>query len=151
MNSFNTIGRFVADPELTQIQGGKSCVKFRLAIDRGFKDANGQRQADFANFTAWDKTAEFICSYFRKGQMIGITAQFRNNNWTDQQGNKRYDNYFEVQKAFFCGDRSQETGGMNTGGYMPPQTPTGYSPQPSFNAMNTAPSFESYNDEDLPF
>lgn len=154
MNSFNTIGRLVADPELTQTQGGKSCVKFRLAIDRGFKDANGQRQADFANFVAWDKTAEFICSYFRKGQMIGITSQFRNNHWTDQQGNKRYDYYFAVQNTFFCGDRGQETSGSYAGGYMPPQTPTGYNSPTSgsYNGYNGAPTnYEPVTDDDLPF
>lgn len=167
MNSFNTIGRFVSDPELTQTQGGKSCVKFRLAIDRGFKDANGQRQADFANFVAWEKTAEFICNYFKKGDMIAVTAEFRNNNWTDQNGQKRYDYYFEARKASFCGNAQTPAAQAPTAqqnpqnpqnyvpqAYMPPQTPAGYNSPTSgsYNGYNGAPTnYEPVTDDDLPF
>ena len=141
MNTFNAFGRLVADPELSQSQNGKSVVKFRVAIDRGFKDANGQRQSDFVNFVAWEKTAEFICRYFKKGQMIGLSAQFRNNNWTDQNGQKRYDYYFAVREAYFGGDRAQET---NQGGYSVPQPQTGYAPQPTYTPPTAAP-MTAYN------
>lgn len=155
MNTFNAFGRLVADPELSQSQNGKSVVKFRVAIDRGFKDANGQRQSDFVNFTAWDKTAEFICRYFKKGQMIGLSAQFRNNNWTDQNGQKRYDYYFAVREAFFGGDRVQETN-QATGGYTAPRAPAANTTQPAYNApytpYATTPNFEDIpDDSDLPF
>lgn len=165
MNSFNALGRLTHDPELAQTQEGKSFVKFRVAIDRGFKDQNGQRQSDFVNFAAWDKTAEFICRYFKKGQMIGLSAQFRNNNWTDQNGQKRYDYYFAVREAYFGGDKAQDT---NQGGYAAPKAPTGYAPQTSYNTPTATPmatynvpsatpiapmpNFESIpNDDDLPF
>ena len=149
MNSFNALGRLTHDPELAQTQDGKSLVKFRVAIDRGFKDQNGQRQSDFVNFTAWDKTAEFICRYFKKGQMIGLSAQFRNNNWTDQNGQKRYDYYFAVRDAFFGGDKAQDT---NQGGYAAPQT-TGYSQQTPYTPQYApTPNFEDIqNDDDMPF
>ena len=152
MNTFNAFGRLVADPELSQAQNGKSYVKFRVAIDRGFKDANGQRQSDFATFAAWDKTAEFICRNFKKGQMIGLTAQFRNNNWTDQNGQKRYDYYFAVREAYFGGDRAQDSN-QATGGYAAPQAPSSYTPQPAYNnTIANTPNFEDIpNDDDLPF
>ena len=109
LNQFIAMGRLVANPELKTTQSGKYTTKFTIAIDRDFKDENGERKADFATFIAWDKTAELVCQYFTKGRMIAITAQFRNNIWTDKQGTKHYDYIFEARSVSFCGDKAQDT------------------------------------------
>ena len=159
------MGRITADPELRSTAKGRSCTKFTIALDRDYKDDKGNRPADFANIVAWEKTAEFICNYFKKGDMIAVTAEFRNNNWTDQNGQKRYDYYFEARKASFCGNAQAPTAQQNPQNpqnyvpqaYMPQQT----QPQGSYYGEQTgmpsygipqAPNFQDVTDDsDLPF
>ena len=70
MNRVCLLGRITADPELKQTTSGISACSFTLAVDRGFKDAKGERQTDFISCIAWRQTAEFISRYFSKGKMI---------------------------------------------------------------------------------
>ena len=169
LNKFICMGRLVADPELSKTQAGKSKATFTIAIDRNYKDDQGNRPSDFVKLVAWDKTAELVCSYFKKGRMISAVAEFRNNNWTDQQGNKRYDYYFEAREVSFCGDSQPTTTGA--GSAAPSGNPAaavgnpaaGYMPQSYVPLQNPAPNnyyqpstepvphFETVDDSDLPF
>lgn len=156
LNKFICMGRLVADPELRKTQAGKSTTSFTIAIDRNYKDEQGNRPSDFVKIVAWDKTAELVCGYFKKGRMIAITAEFRTNNWTDQQGNKRYDYYFEAREVSFCGD-SQPAANTGAAPSAVPTQPLSYSPQQ--NTPNAyyppsgapAPQFEVVSDDELPF
>ena len=162
LNEFIAMGRMTAQPELKMTQSGKPYCKFSIAIDRDYKDDQGNRPADFATITAWDKTAELICKHFPKGKMIAVKAKFRNNNWTDQQGNKRYDYYFEAVWVGFCGD-SQGASGAPAPTPPPAQNAapapvyaTQQQPQavPAFYAPpeGPAPQFETITDDsELPF
>ena len=67
LNVVVLMGRLVADPQLRQTTTGKNVASFRVACDRGRRDANGQNQADFFDVVAWDRSAEFVCRYFQKG------------------------------------------------------------------------------------
>ncbi len=75
MNRVIIMGRLTADPELRQTQGGADVCRFTVAVNRNFKNAQGEYEADFISCTAWKQTAEFICKYFRKGQMICIEVR----------------------------------------------------------------------------
>lgn len=106
LNRVILIGRMTADPELRQTQSGISFVKFNIAVNRKFKDDNGERQADFISITAWRKTAEFIADYFSKGQMIVIEGSLRNNNYTDANGVKHYSMDVLADNVSFAGGRN---------------------------------------------
>ena len=75
LNVVVLMGRLVADPQLRQTTTGKNVASFRVACDRGRRDANGQNQADFFDVVAWDRSAEFVCRYFQKGSMIAIDGR----------------------------------------------------------------------------
>lgn len=106
LNRVILMGRLTADPELRQTQSGISFVKFNIAVNRKFKDDNGERQADFISITAWRKTAEFIADYFSKGQMIVIEGSLRNNNYTDANGVKHYSMDVLADNVSFAGGRN---------------------------------------------
>lgn len=89
LNVVALMGRLVADPQLRQTATGKNVASFRVAVDRGRKDANGQNQADFFDIVAWDKSAEFICRYFQKGSMIAVEGRLQSRNYQDKSGNNR--------------------------------------------------------------
>lgn len=82
-------GRFVADPELRQTSSGKAFVSFTLAIDRPYRNG-GNKVSDFLNFVAFDRNAEAIARYFRKGNTICVTGALQCRRWSDREGQTRY-------------------------------------------------------------
>lgn len=99
------IGRMTADPELKQTQSGVYVTSFRIAVDRPFKDKNGEKQADFLTIVAWRKTAEFITSCFAKGDPIGIEGSIQSRNYEDRNGNKRTTTEICAENAFFVASK----------------------------------------------
>ena len=141
------MGRLTADPELRQSVNGISSCNFNVAVDRGFKGQNGERQTDFIGCTAWRQTAEFICRYFSKGKMIGIDGTIRTRNYDDKRypDVKHYVTEVLVDHAYFGGD----SGGSKSSSASPP-------PQPQTSAAAPVPAdlsdFEEViSDSDLPF
>ena len=99
------MGRLVADPQLRQTTTGKNVASFRVAVDRGRKDANGQNQADFFDIVAWDKSAEFVCRYFQKGSMIAVEGRLQSRNYQDKSGNNRNAVEVVVNNVSFAGNK----------------------------------------------
>ena len=106
MNNVSLIGRLAADPELKHTQSGTACTRFSVAVDRPTKQSE-EKQADFINIVAWDKTAEFICKYFSKGQRIALTGSIRTGSYTDRDGGKRYTFDVWASNVEFCESKKQ--------------------------------------------
>ena len=77
MNVAILMGRLVADPELKHTPSGAAVTSFTLAVDRAYIKQGAQRESDFIGIAAWRSTAEFICKYFRKGQMMAVQGQIQ--------------------------------------------------------------------------
>ena len=107
INNVVLMGRLTADPELRTTQSGTSVTSFTVAVDRDYK-TDGERQTDFINCVAWRNTADFITTYFRKGQMIAVQGTIQTRNYEDKNGNKRTATEVIVEKASFCGEKKQE-------------------------------------------
>lgn len=101
MNLVIQMGRFTHDPDVRYTQDGKAIAKGSIAVNRRFKQ-DGQPEADFFNFVAFGKTAEFIEKYFFKGMKAVITGELRNNNYTDKDGVKHYNNEILVNQIEFA-------------------------------------------------
>lgn len=101
MNKVILIGRLTKEPEVKNTPNGTAVAKFTLAVDRRFKDANGQRQTDFINCLAWRQTATFISSYFHKGSKIAVTGSVQTRNYDDNDGKKVYVTEVVVDEAEF--------------------------------------------------
>lgn len=108
---FNTViltGRLTADPELKTTQSGVSVTSFSIAVQRKYKSGE-EAETDFINIVAWRQSAEFVCKYFAKGNMIGIEGSIQTRRYTDRDGNSR--TAFEVAAdnvQFVEGRRSTE-------------------------------------------
>lgn len=74
MNICNFTGRLTKDPELKTTQSGKKYLRACLAVD-GIKDKDGNKTADFVDFIAWNKSAEIIAQYARKGSKLGVSGR----------------------------------------------------------------------------
>lgn len=109
LNVVALMGRLVADPQLRQTTTGKNVASFRIAVDRGRKDANGHNQADFFDIVAWDKSAEFICRYFQKGSMIAVEGRLQSRNYQDKSGNNRNAVEVVVNNVSFAGNKESQS------------------------------------------
>ena len=89
LNVVAIMGRLAAEPTLRQTQSGKDVASFRIACDRGRKDANGQSQADWFDVVAWGNTAQFVCRYFQKGSLIAVDGRLQSRQYQDKAGNNR--------------------------------------------------------------
>ena len=102
LNIWTGLGRLCYEPELKKTQSGKSVASIRIAVERDIK-REGEPTADFFSVAAFDKTAEFICKYFHKGDSIIITGAVQNDDYTDKEGNKRYAVKIYARNASFAG------------------------------------------------
>ena len=91
-------GRLTADPELKTTTNGTNVTTFSIAVERSYRSGE-ERQTDFINIVAWQKTAEFITKYFKKGNLIGIEGAIQTRRYQDKNGNNR--TAFEVPATAF--------------------------------------------------
>jgi single-strand DNA-binding protein len=110
------MGRLTKDPELKNTQSGIPMCRFSIAVDRAYSKGQ-EKQTDFIDITAWRQTAEFVAKYFSKGRMILVEGKLQNNNYTDQNGVKHYQNVVIADSVAFCGDKAQSS---NQNGYQQP-------------------------------
>lgn len=89
MNSCNFTGRLTKDPELKTTQSGKKYTMFCLAVD-GIKDKDGNKTADFVDFIAWNKSAEIIAQYARKGSKLGVSGRLHTTIKEDNGEKRKY-------------------------------------------------------------
>lgn len=89
INRVVLVGRITRDPETQQTNTGIPYVRFTLAVNRPFKDQNGERQADFINCVAWRQQAEFLRNYVKKGNQLAVEGRIQTNSYVDANGNNR--------------------------------------------------------------
>lgn len=83
-------GRITRDPELRYTQGGTAVVQFTLAVDRQFRNQDGEREADFINCVIWRKSAENFANFTHKGSKIGVDGRIQTRSYENQQGSRVY-------------------------------------------------------------
>lgn len=103
MNSITLVGRAGTDPESQVSQVGMTIAKFRLAVDRGRKDRDGNKLTDWFTVKAFGKTAETIVDYVTKGKQVGITGAMVNEEYTNREGQKRDYWCVQVEKLVLMG------------------------------------------------
>ena len=91
LNCFAGIGRLTRDPELRYTPAGTAVCKFGLAINRSFRNQEGNNIEDtlFINVSAWGRQAEHCSQFLKKGKRVAVNGELRSNNWQDREGNKR--------------------------------------------------------------
>ena len=105
INKAILMGRLTRDPELRHTGSGTPVCSFTLAIDNGYGE---NRQTDFINCVAWNKTAEFVDKYFSKGKLIALIGRITTRSWEGQDGKKNYATEVVASEVLFCGDTKKE-------------------------------------------
>ena len=107
LNVAVVMGRLVADPELRHTPSDVAVTSFTLAVDRSYVKSGTERQTDFIDIVAWRGTADFVCKYFRKGQMMAVHGSIQTRTYTDKDGNKRKAFEIVADDVNFCGFQTQ--------------------------------------------
>nr|DAJ60707.1 MAG TPA: Single strand binding protein [Caudoviricetes sp.] len=90
INNVTLVGRMTRDAELRYTPQNQAVATFTLAVNRNFKNANGDREADFINCVIWRQQAENLANWAKKGALIGITGRIQTRSYENQQGQRVY-------------------------------------------------------------
>lgn len=116
-NKVMQCGRLTADVELRMTQGGQSVASFSLAVNRPRAKDGKEQKADFLQCVAWDKTAEFISKYFRKGDALFIVGKLQTRSYKAREGHTVYVTEIVIDEAHFVD--SKGTAEEQTSGELP--------------------------------
>lgn len=102
MNNYTCVGRITKDIELRYTPSNKAVAEISLAVN------NSKDDTTFIRLTAFDKLAELVSKYCKKGDLIGTQSIIKNHNWTDKNGNKHYEYSFIINKISFLAKSNKE-------------------------------------------
>lgn len=108
INSVILIGRLTKDIEVRYTQSEKAVGNFTLAINRRFKNQNGEYETDFIDCVIFGKQAETMSKYTQKGDLIGVEGSIQKRAYEDKEGNKRYATEIMVEKITFLQTNKKE-------------------------------------------
>jgi single-strand DNA-binding protein len=108
MNKIVLIGRSTKDTEIRSTSTGKLVASFTLAVDRDYKNAQGEREADFIPCVVWGKLAEICERYITKGKQVAVAGRIQTRNYEDKNGQRRYITEVIVSDLQLLGSRQEQ-------------------------------------------
>lgn len=119
MNNVSLIGRITKDIELRTTESGMPCVSMFIAINNG-KDKDGnERAADFPKIYVYDKQAENVSKYCKKGSQVAITGRIKTRTWDKDDGTKGYETYVVAGKVQFLDTKASSGTPLPEPDYVP--------------------------------
>ncbi len=109
MNKCFLTGNLTRNPESTTTQSGIAMCKFSIAVQRRFKNPDGDYDVDFINVVAWRKTAEFCEKYLKKGSRVSVAGELNTSTYQGQDGNKRTNFYINADEVEIQSIKNEET------------------------------------------
>ncbi len=138
MNKCIITGRLTKTPELRTTKSGTNLCEFTLATNRPVI-REGEKVADFINCIVWNKQAETLCKYQKKGNMIAVFGELRNDSY-GVNGEKKYKSYVIVNNIEFLESKPKEQSASKVETSMP-----------EFTTKTDVQQSIEYSDEDLPW
>ncbi|HFN6955382.1 TPA: single-stranded DNA-binding protein [Streptococcus pyogenes] len=140
INNIVLVGRMTKDAELRYTASQVAVATFTLAVNRRFKEQNGEREADFINCVIWRQSAENLANWAKKGALIGVTGRIQTRNYENQQEQRVYVTKVVAESFQMLESRnSQQQSGQDNSSQNDNSQPFGNS-----NPMDIS-------DDDLPF
>ena len=145
LNSICLVGRLTKNVELRYTPSNVAVATFTLAVNRTFKNENGDREADFINCVMWRQQAENLASWCKKGALIGITGRIQTRSYDNQQGQRVYVTEVVAEQFQLLESKGQQ-------GNQTQQKPQVQQQTPDFSRNeNTNTNPLEISDDDLPF
>lgn len=151
MNKVFLIGNLTRDPEMRSTQSGVVVCNFTIAVNRRFKNANGEQETDFLNVIAWRQLAELCGKYLAKGRKVAVTGSIQTRTYEAKDGSKRTAWDIVADEVEFLTTQSQQSSTQSApGAYTTAASKdsgTAYASQPH----NDFGGYTQVDDEELPF
>ena len=148
MNKIFLQGRLTEDPAPSTTQSGRNYCRFSLAVNRDYKDPDGNRTADFFNCVVWGEQANTVIRYFKKGSPILIMGCVQVRNYEGQDGSRRRSWDIRVDQFWFVSGSGNGNGRERLPEPEEPPYPVNKS---SADAGNDMPFDQADVDPDMPF
>ncbi|MCI2869491.1 single-stranded DNA-binding protein [Staphylococcus hominis] len=139
INRVILVGRLTKDPEYRQTQSGVSTATFTLAVNRTFKNKNGEREADFINVVVFRQQAENVSKYLSKGSLAGVDGRIQSRNYENNEGRRVFVTEVVADSVQFLEPKN------NNQAQQQGQAPAGNNPFGNDNGIN------DIDDSTLPF
>jgi len=143
------VGRLVADPELRYTPNGIASCKFRVAVNRPFKN-EGEQQADFISCVAWRKQAENLANFMKKGSLIGLEGRIQTGSYEGQDGKRVYTTDVVADSIQFLEPRNSTGSSQGASNYESSTNTGGQyqgSSQGQYGGQNNQPSYMNGNED----
>lgn len=147
LNKCMVIGNLGRDPEMRYTPSGQAVTQFTVAVNRNYKDQQGERQEETEWFrvVAWGQQAEFAAEYLRKGAKVYVEGRIQTRQWEGQDGQKRYTTELVANTIQNLERRPRDDAGPDAGGSQEPRP----RPQPAGQRAQSEQPEPDY--DDLPF
>ncbi|EAF8122200.1 single-stranded DNA-binding protein [Listeria monocytogenes] len=158
MNRVVLVGRLTKDPDLRYTPAGVAVATFTLAVNRPFKNAQGEQEADFINCVVWRKPAENVANFLKKGSMAGVDGRIQTRNYEDNDGKRVFVTEVVAESVQFLESRNH-TEGATSNNYQNQANYSNNNKTSSYRA-DTSQKSDSFanegkpidiNEDDLPF
>ncbi len=148
VNKVILVGHLGKDPEVKYTPSGTPVAKFSLATNERFKDKDGnwQDRTEWHNLVAWQRTAEIVGEYCKKGSQIYIEGRLRTDSWDDKEsGQKKYRTEIVINDLVLLGGRGEGGGEHRSRGASASSGMDQRAPEPEMSQAGPI------TDEDIPF
>lgn len=147
MNKAFLVGNLTKDPDVRTTGSGISVTTFTVAVQRRFKNQDGEQAADFIPVVTWRGLADNCGKYLTKGSKVGVAGQIQTRNYDDANGVRRYVTEIVADEVEFLTSKAQRE--QDQGYAPPPDPPGGNSPDEMF--AEELSDFQPIDDAELPF
>lgn len=113
LNNVTLIGRLTDDPELRYTQGGTAVATYRLAVDRNYKDADGNKETDFLTIIIWGKLAELCDEYQKKGHKAAVNGRIQTRSYVNNDDYTVYVTEIVAEQVTFLESAPKDDNGGN--------------------------------------
>jgi single-strand DNA-binding protein len=147
LNKAMIIGNLGRDPEMRYTPNGQAVTQFTVAVNRNYKDANGEwkEETEWFRVVAWAQLAERTAEHLRKGNKVYVEGRLQTRSWEDKDGQKRYTTELVANQVTSLQPRTREDGIPEPGGA--PREARGGAPS----APGGGDEFGSSDLDELPF
>lgn len=155
INNVVLVGRLTRAVDLRYTSNGTAYASFTVAVERNFKNQNGEKETDFINCVMWRKPAENLANYTNKGSLIGVEGRIQTRNYENEQGQRVYvtevlaERFSLLESAKKDDNGVLSNGGTNTLPFNKNQNSGGDSA--NSDVFTSGGDVFSVNDDDLPF
>jgi single-strand DNA-binding protein len=150
VNKVFLLGNVGKDPEIRTTSNGMTVASFTLATADRAKDPNGTwvDKPEWHNLVCFDKTADLVKNYVKKGSSIFVEGKITNRSWDDKEsGQKKYRTEIIVNELTFVGGSKSEGSPSSSGGYSSSRSASpAAAPAPANDYAD-----QGITDEDIPF